>query len=232
MAKTEGEKILSAVLRSLCSCDPKHILERRTLGSMNQQEVRLVVDPAQNIIFSKGNWNKTLPEMVVFDSVFVDNNIYSGSYVDINHRRNLHHFVVGEEGVNLANKVDSLDESIKGKTDEISKQESEIQKHIIGKRFNVSEFLNLQFIKNIQECIEISEKEIDSLTRAKEIISKSDLKRIIFPEIPNEQLKEILLKNLDEISRDAEKIMQEYIASCMDKKGEEWIQRNTLYQRK
>lgn len=68
-----GKTTLSAILRSLGTGDPVPIAERHRLAAAHAPHI--VVEctggppPA---MFENGAWNRTLPDIAVFDDVFVD----------------------------------------------------------------------------------------------------------------------------------------------------------------
>lgn len=70
-----GKTTLSDILRSLQSGNPAHVLGRTTLGGTDLAEIRILLDdgPAN---FMKGTWSATLPQLAIFDSTFVFENVY------------------------------------------------------------------------------------------------------------------------------------------------------------
>lgn len=97
-----GKTTLAAILRSLGTGDPLPIAERRRLVA--QHPPHIVVDcvggpPAA--MFQNNAWNRSLPDIVVFDDIFIDQNVYSGLSVDSDHRQRLHELILGAQGVNL-----------------------------------------------------------------------------------------------------------------------------------
>ena len=73
-----GKTTLSAVLRSLQTGDPAPITERVRLTA--SQLPHVVMQPATGSVvsFQNGAWTETLPNLAVFDDVFVDQNVFSG----------------------------------------------------------------------------------------------------------------------------------------------------------
>jgi wobble nucleotide-excising tRNase len=49
--------------------------------------------------FSANAWSTRYPDIEVFDTHFVDENIYSGCQFSEEHKKQLHQFVVGAQGV-------------------------------------------------------------------------------------------------------------------------------------
>ncbi len=98
-----GKTTLTAIFRSLASGDPIPIAERKRLASQNHPHVLLDCDggpPAA--MFENNEWNRTIPNLAVFDDVFVDDNVCSGLEVASEHRKHLHELILGAQGVILA----------------------------------------------------------------------------------------------------------------------------------
>src|SRR5215471_734704 len=72
-----GKTTLAAILRSLATGDPIPVVERRRLSAQHPPHVVLDCNggpPAA--MFQNNAWNRTLPNMAVFDDVFIDKNVY------------------------------------------------------------------------------------------------------------------------------------------------------------
>ena len=85
-----GKTTLAAILRSLATGDAIQIAERRRLAAQLPPHVVLDCDNGQQAVFENNAWNRAIPNMVVFDDLFVDQNVCSGLAVDPGHRHNLH----------------------------------------------------------------------------------------------------------------------------------------------
>src|SRR5690242_16367986 len=62
-----GKTTLCAILRSLQSGVAAHVLGRRTLGSHDAPEVRILQDGG-TLTFTNGAWSATVPEIAIFDA--------------------------------------------------------------------------------------------------------------------------------------------------------------------
>ncbi|HLV94776.1 MAG TPA: AAA family ATPase, partial [Candidatus Acidoferrales bacterium] len=71
-----GKTTLCAILRSLQSGDPAFVNGRTTLGSQDVPEVTILTD-AGPTEFVGGHWSATVPNIAIFDSTFVSENVYS-----------------------------------------------------------------------------------------------------------------------------------------------------------
>src|SRR5438094_3616022 len=110
-----GKTTLCAILRSLQSGEAAHVIGRTTLGGTDTPEINIPMNSGGNSTFSQGAWNRTVPEIAIFDATFVSENVHSGDIVDVEHRRSLYSVIVGEEGVKLAKQIDDLDEKARSK---------------------------------------------------------------------------------------------------------------------
>lgn len=110
-----GKTTLAAVLRSLATGDPVPIAERRRLAAQHPPHVVLDCDggpPAA--MFQNNAWNRTVPNLVVFDDIFVDQNVYSGLAVEAGHRQSLHELILGAQAVTLNRYLQQLIARIEG----------------------------------------------------------------------------------------------------------------------
>jgi len=104
-----GKTTLAAILRSLATGDPVPITERHRLAALHPPHIVLACDggpPAA--MFQNNAWNRTLTNLVVFDDVFVDQNIHSGLAVAAGHRQNLHELILGAQAVTLNRQLQQL----------------------------------------------------------------------------------------------------------------------------
>jgi hypothetical protein len=89
-----GKSTLCAILRSVQSNDPAHVLGRATLGSTDAPNVMLLTDSGM-VNFKAGVWTQSLPHLAIFDATFIAENVFSGDAVDLEHRRNLYRVIIG-----------------------------------------------------------------------------------------------------------------------------------------
>lgn len=129
-----GKTTLCAILRSLQTGMPAYILGRQTIGGTeNPPEVQIRLNGG-NAIFRNGQWNQQVPDIAIFDSTFVAENVFSGDCVEIDHRRNLYNVIIGKAGVDLAHEVSAIDVAIKVKNGEIKDKKSFLESRIPDNR--------------------------------------------------------------------------------------------------
>jgi len=73
-----GKSTLADLLRSLTTDNPDIVIGRKTLaGGVDQKAVLRFGD--QQAVFQNGTWSGIRPRIAVYDSVFVNENVFSGS---------------------------------------------------------------------------------------------------------------------------------------------------------
>ena len=95
-----GKTTLARVLQSLATGDGSIIGRHKRIGAASEPAVILTSAP-NRYKFRNGAWDATIPEVAVFDSHFVANNVYSGFVINSDHHKSLYQFVVGDSGVEI-----------------------------------------------------------------------------------------------------------------------------------
>jgi wobble nucleotide-excising tRNase len=115
-----GKTTLAAILRSLATGDPMPIAERRRLAAQHLPHVALECGGATpTAVFENNAWNRTIPGLVVFDDVFIDQDVHSGLSVQTRHRQNLHDWILGVQAVALSRQLQQLVEQIENHNREL-----------------------------------------------------------------------------------------------------------------
>lgn len=220
-----GKTTLCAILRSLNTGQPEFISERKTLGASGSASVQIRLD-GNTISFSNGAWNTNYPDIAIFDSVFIHDNVYAGDYVDHDHKKNLYRVIVGTQGVQLAKQIEDLDGKIReaNKDIKIKKDNTSIS---LPNGVTIDAYLSWQPVDDIENNIAQKSAEITNfqlaLDKATEIQSKKILCKIALPIIPADFFT-VLAKQLTNIADDAEVRVRRQISSHqMEDEGETWL---------
>ncbi len=223
-----GKTTLSAIFHSLKNNQPIFILERSTLGNTDKPNIEIRAEN-DNYIFKDGQWNKDHKNIEIFDSTFINQNIFSGENVEHDHKKNLYHFVVGEGGVKIAQNVNILDSQIREKGNDITKKENDIQKYVIGSSISIDNFINLPAMVNVDDLINKKEKEVEVIKKSSMILAKPLLQKLILPEYPKKEIDTILNLTLEGVLKEAEEKTKEHIRTNLDFGGEAWIEKGLSY---
>ena len=221
----QGKTTFCAILRSLQTGQPEFILERKTLGIKDPVSVQLRLC-GNNMAFRNNAWSATQPDIVVFDSVFVHNNVYAGDYVDHEHKKNLYRIIVGAQGVQLAKKIEELDGKIRDANTDIRSKKDALSR-TLPSGTTIEAYLAWEPVKDIESKIQGKNTEIANrqrtLEKAAEIRTKGLLAKITLPAFPSDFLS-ILSKQLSDITADAEARLRRQInAHGMGSQGETWL---------
>ena len=226
----QGKTTLCAILRSLQSGSPEFITERKTLGTEDVTSTVLRLN-GKNYRFLSDKWNDVYPNIQIFDSVFVHENVYSGDYVEHEHKKNLYRVIVGSAGVKLAKKVDHFDAEIRKVNQSIRFKKKEIENFLQGE-MSLPKFLELKLDTDIEVKIKMKSDELSNqqkaIDKSDEIKNKDQLTEVILPSL-SPDLKEILSKELNNITEEAEAKVRQQILDCLDDDGEGWLAQGTKY---
>jgi len=106
-----GKTTLASIFRSLGLNSPTILIPRTSTNSTTPQraQIRQRDSEGNNIYHTLRNtgWTNTLPEIEVFDIHFINNNIHSGFVISDEHKKKLHQFVLGAQGVTLQNQIET-----------------------------------------------------------------------------------------------------------------------------
>jgi wobble nucleotide-excising tRNase len=216
-----GKTTICAVIRSLQTGDPSHILGRKTLGSTDAPLIELLLDSGQSR-FDGTTWSVTKPTIAIFDGVFVAENVHSGDIVDIEHKRNLYRVIIGDDGVKLAADDAELAAASRAKTNEIGAASKTIQPHV-PTGMKLEAFLGLPATTDIETHVVEQERTIEALRQAGAIRDRAPLSPFTLP-VLSEGLAALLSRTIDEIAQDAERLLADHLAAHeMTAGGGNWV---------
>jgi wobble nucleotide-excising tRNase len=223
-----GKTTLCAVLRSLETGQHEHITERKTISPTAGEPAAVIRIDGGEARYQNQTWNKTVPEIAIFDATFVAQNVHAGEFVGRDHRTNLLEVIIGEAGVALTKQVNDRDVAIREKNSEIGRSRKSIEA-LLPKGVPIDKFLPLAEDLNIDSKIKAK---TDALKTAKEALAIEQ--RALLAEVPAPTIPEVLIpllgKTLEEVSADAEKRLQAQIARHeMHEKGQTWLSEGLGY---
>ena len=216
-----GKTTICAILRSLQQADSKFVVERKTFGSTDDQEIELILDSGPSR-FSKGAWTSTDGNVHIFDGHFVNENVHGGHNVGTDHRRNFYQIVVGEKGVQLAKDLKSLDESAALKLKASNTQKKVIESHV-PQELKFEDFVSLKTDPDLEGKLTTARTRMKAANNAEEIGGR---KLVEIPELPTlpDDYESVLSKTLENVSAGAlEKTSAQIEKHGMSDKGDAWL---------
>lgn len=218
-----GKTTLAAILRSLATGDPVPIAERRRLSAQHPPHVVLSCSGGPpNAMFENNAWNRSLPDMVVFDDVFVDENLYSGLAVGTDHRQNLHELILGSQGVTLNQQVQAFVTQIETHNAALRTRAAAIPVAVRG-TLSVDDFCALQDRPDIDGAIQTAERNLAAAREQEPIRNTSGFDMLSLPEIDINIIDGVLQLDLQSLDTAAAARVQEHIEKIGDN-AEAWIE--------
>ena len=230
-----GKSTLADLLRSLSTNTPGIVIGRKTLaGGLKQKAVVCFGD--QQAVFEGGAWTGIRPRITVYDSVFVNENVFSGDVVTNEHLKNQYGMVVGEEGVRRVRRIVELDSENRENNSQSRGVEAELDgivKAVGPKGMTRKEFLGLEAIADVDAQIAAKDKEVKRASRAKELKGAGEPLLLPVP-METEEFRKSLHSRIEGIAEAAANAVREHIAKHEEKKGrgggmthESWLEAGT-----
>ena len=216
-----GKSTLASVLRSCSTGDVTLISNRRTLGGNQEPDVKCQFKNGVQVLFTGGNWNRQMPNLAVFDTDFVEKNVYSGVQVRPDQRQGLLEFALGSQAINARNSLEQATQKARDAQGIVSSTEKELTGY--RKSLSLEAFMALPLTENIDQQIETWQNRL-AAARDKSTLQQKAIPKIVpLPEIDLDRFFSILAKTLHDIETDAEQKVISHIATHNGRGFEDWI---------
>jgi wobble nucleotide-excising tRNase len=218
-----GKTTLSAIFHSLASGDPIRISERRRLGAAANPHVVLVHDAMPPpFIFQNGAWNRTLPDLLIFDDRFVDENVHSGLTVEASHRQSLHQLVIGANGVALNKQHQECVSLIETHITELRTRETAIPAQELG-GYPIDIFCNLPDEPDVEVRIQNTAQSFEAAREQDRIRMTVGFSAVQFPDFDSTSVEQVVMQTLDTLNTATVVHVQQHFQS-LGRGGETWAQ--------
>jgi wobble nucleotide-excising tRNase len=217
-----GKTTLAAILRSLATGDPIPVAERHRLAATHAPHI--VIDCSggpPDAVFENNQWNRTHPEITIFDDVFVTENVYSGLVVDAAHRQNLHELILGAEGVTLTEQLETLRQRIEAHNTELRRRGDAIPE-AMRDGFNVDAFCALPERERISDEVIQAERALAAAQEQDQVRATAPFDTLDLPEIDVTALDDVLARDLPALDADAAARVEAHLA-VIGNRAEEWV---------
>ena len=105
-----GKTTLASILRSLTQNNPEIVKRRKSINQTTPQAAQIVqrntTGDTHHTFNPTTDWTVPFPDIEIFDIHFVDENIYSGFDFNEEHKKQLHQFVIGAQGVAIQQQIE------------------------------------------------------------------------------------------------------------------------------
>jgi len=215
-----GKTTLAAILRSLGGGGGNLVSERRRLGSQHPPIVVISLAGQQPVVrFENGVWTNTLPNLTIFDDVFVAQNVCSGMEIELQHRQNLHELILGAEGVALNAALRVHIERIEIHNRDLRTKAAAIPGVAAG---NADAFCALENRADVKEAILQKERELAAAKSSDEVRQHVDFAAIGLPPIDVAGINRLLDSGLQQLDALAVAQVQAHLAR-LGAGGEAWV---------
>ena len=213
-----GKSTLADLLRSLTTNNPDIVIGRKTLTGGPEQKA-IMRFGTQQVVFEDGAWTGGRPHIAVYDSVFVNENAFSGDVVTNEHLQNQYGMVVGEEGVRRMRRIIELDGRNRENNNQARLVETElagIVKALGAEGMTRKEFLALEVRADVDAQIAAKNTKVKRASRAKELKGAAEPTFLPIP-TETEELRKCLHSTIKGIAESAVQAVRKHIAKHADK---------------
>jgi len=215
-----GKTTLAALFRSVSSGEVPVLVERHRLGAQHPPHV--VVSSSgvpEQVVFQNGAWDATIPELIVFDDRFVDDNVYSGLVVDASHRQNLHQLILGRDGIALNEELQRQIQSIEEHNRELRIRADRTIPY--RGNFSIQQFVWLPQQPDIDRDLQEAERTLAAISDAGSVRAMPGLVQIPLPRVDVAAISAALASGIDGLDSEAVLRIQAHFLS-IGERGEAW----------
>lgn len=222
-----GKSTLSMILRASTRNISNSIIEKTTLGSQNLPEIEILLENNTLLTYNGGVWNGSSPLMDIYDSTFIEDNIYTGFEVRPDHRQSLLDFIIGEQSVQLKKQLDEIIIKIQKKNELLSVIKKQIRPYQLS--YSLPDFLKLKIYPEAQNEIINYNRQLVAISQ-REIFSKRQLpKKVPQIEYCFDEIIRILNIDIGDIDLEAMESVKTHICQINNNNFETWINEGQKY---
>lgn len=192
---TGGKSTLTDILWSFKTGDTSFIEGRKSFGFFGSQIVE-IVDKSNNVIkYPSANWNNGYENIEIFDTQFINENVFEGSEIKYGNQKKLHSIIIGQEGKRLSEEINSSQE----KFAEITKEKTDRTKYFnqtFSNKISITDFQRLHKHSNPDALIKELKETINVAANQQKIKSVFDFASSLLDNITNQPTKQILSKTI------------------------------------
>ena len=188
---TGGKSTFTDILWSFKTGDSSFIEGRKTFGHNGKQHVELFDETNKAYRFPSQDWQLGFENLEIFDTQFINENIFEGNDITYGHQKKLHSIIIGTEGKQMATEINSLQEELSELTNRKTAKTNEFNR-VFKREINFENFSNLPKLENTDELIKEIQSTIETANNQAKINSVFDAIQILINNIINQNTKVIL----------------------------------------
>jgi len=197
-----GKSTKATIFRSCSIDDPSLITSRSTIDGQKPQEVKLLFSNGQPVTYANGGWSHKRSEIVVFDSDFVEKNVYSGGQVTTNQRQNLLQFALGATAVTAQQEFDVATNQLQTDTQAMQQLVNTLSTHHNG--LTLEQFEATPVLPDSANIIADLNKQISDANNIVSIKAKAVPDALVLPNADISSITAVCIRSIDDIDVTAE----------------------------
>ena len=194
---THGKSTLTAILRSIQTGNSDILIGRKTFGATGAKNVEIDFDEGgigARYTFQARTWNKSNPNILIFDSKFIAENVFDGEHITFDQQKNLNTVIIGKKGQDLNTAIAILQKQADDFASQKSEKTREFSRHFSNLDF--TKFKSLAKDIEVESKLKNKEKEI-KFEHEREEIKKSIKSHILSLSRIRFSIKNTIAKTLD-----------------------------------
>lgn len=150
---SQGKSTFCDILKSLSFNDPSFIENRKTIGELGKVKVEIGFGNKMFAKYENGEWmtSKDLlktQRIIVFDTDFVQNNVFTNSEIERKNKENFTDFILGSESIEIQKQLLELKENI----NKLDKENESLKKDIESyTKLTIEEFAKIKYVEDIKD---------------------------------------------------------------------------------
>lgn len=224
-----GKSTLASILRSSATNDPSILSSRHTIDKpTDPQFVDILWGAGRRSKFERGAWSDASPEIAIFDSAFVEQNVYSGFEVRAEQRQSLLDFALGEDAVAAKRRVDEVTEEIRTITATMGSLNRELAAHAAP--MTAESFRTLEPMDDIPTKLSEFEARLLAARNNARLQARQEPEQLPLPNVSLDSISAILGLEFQSVEEEAERIVAEHLAKHPKPGVRSWIEQGLKYE--
>lgn len=190
-----GKSTLTDILWSFKTGNPMLIEGRKSFGFNGQQEIEFIDDNKQTYKFPSADWLKGSDTIEIFDTQFINENIFEGNEISFSHQKNLHSIIIGPKGNQLTKQINDLQDQFTELTGKKTSKTNEFNR-IFKKEISPDVFHKLPRIEDPDSKIKEKKNLIETFNNQAKIINAFKTIDLQLTSVIEQSTKSILEKSM------------------------------------
>ena len=216
-----GKSTLASVLRSVATGDASLIAARTTVDGILFPSAILQFGSGHKVNYTGGKWSEVRPELLVFDSDFIEKNVHSGGVVSTGHRKNLLQFALGAKAVAARLAEDKATNEAKAASDAVQGLIQQLSGYHVG--ISLPVFEQLTEVTDADRQIDALQKRVTAANNSASILKRAIPVAVPMPSLDLHALFSLLRTTIENVQEDAEAIVRAHIAKLGSPAAEAWL---------